>query len=75
MAKFVFRVQAALDLRRKQEDEAKQVLAAAETRRSEAAGPMRRGARRRSQATVERATDAERQPGDVTLAGLVSELD
>jgi flagellar protein FliJ len=36
MAKFVFRVQVALDLRRKQEDEAKQALAVAETRKSEA---------------------------------------
>jgi flagellar FliJ protein len=64
MAKFVFRVQAALDMRRKQEDEAKQALAAAETRRREAQGQFDQ-AHDALQATLARATDAEHQPGDV----------
>ena len=55
MAKFVFRVQAALDMRRKQEDEAKQALAAAETRRREAQAHCDQ-ARDALTATIERAT-------------------
>lgn len=64
MAKFVFRVQAALDMRCKQEDEAKQVLAAAETRRREAQAHCDQ-ARDALTETIGRATEAERQPGDV----------
>ena len=64
MAKFAFRLQAALDMRRKQEDEAKQVLAAAETRKREAEARRDRAQGALEQA-LQRAAEAEHQPGDV----------
>jgi flagellar FliJ protein len=64
MAKFVFRVQAALDMRRKQEDEAKQALASAETRKREAEA-RRDEAHQALQSTLDRATQAEHEAGDV----------
>lgn len=63
MAKFVFKVQVALDLRRKQEDEAKQALAVAETRKLEAER-LRDETKRAIEETLERGRQAA---ADMTL--------
>lgn len=66
MARFVFRVQAALDLRRRQEDDAKQALAAAETRKLEAERRCDE-TRRAIEQTLTRGREAEERAGDMTL--------
>jgi flagellar FliJ protein len=66
MAKFVFRVQVALDLRRRQEDEARQALARAESRKAEAER-LRDDTRRAIEETLARGRQAEQRAGDVTV--------
>jgi flagellar export protein FliJ len=65
VARFVFRVQAALDLRRRQEDAAKQALALAESHKLEAEH-ARDEARTTLETSLQRAHDAEGRAGDVT---------
>jgi len=65
MARFIFRAAAALDLRRRQDEEAQRALAAAETRRRSAASALD-AARQRLADTLAEATEIERHPGDVT---------
>ena len=66
MAKFVFRVQAALDLRRRQEDEAKQALAVAETKKLEAERRLNE-AKWAMEETFARGREAEDRAGDVAV--------
>lgn len=66
MAKFVFRVQAALDLRRKQEDEAKRALALAEAQRRDAER-CRDEVQQEMERTCARGREVEDRVGDVTL--------
>lgn len=66
MARFVFRVQVALDLRRRQEDEAKKALAVAESKKLEAER-HRDEVRRAIAQTLSRGREAEDRAGDVTL--------
>lgn len=65
MAAFRFRMQTALDLRMRQEDEAKAALAAAETARL-AAERQRDEARQALEQTLDRSRAAEGRTGDVT---------
>lgn len=65
MATFRFRLQTALDLRLRQEDEAKAALAAAESARI-AAERGRDEARRALEQTLDRSRDAEGRAGDIT---------
>jgi flagellar FliJ protein len=65
MGVFRFRMQTALDLRVRQEDEAKAALAAAETARREAE-QQRDAARAALDATLARSREAESRTGDVT---------
>lgn len=67
MAKFIFRAQAALDLRKKQEDVAKLALAEAQARLREAEEAMARAEARVADALT-RARDTEAEAGDPTLA-------
>ncbi len=67
MARFIFRAQAALDLRRKQEDAAKLALAAAQARLREAEEALARGEARVAEALA-RARDIEAEASDPTLA-------
>ena len=67
MAKFVFRVQAALDLRRKQEDEAKRALALAEAQRRDAER-CRDEVQQEMERTCARGREVEDRAGDVTLS-------
>lgn len=66
MGKFVFRVQVALDLRRRQEDDAKKALAVAESKKLEAER-LRDEARLALERTLSRGREAVDQAGDVTL--------
>jgi flagellar export protein FliJ len=65
MARFIFRAAAALELRRRQDDEAQRALAAAETRRVLAARALA-AARERLAGTLADAAEIEHLPGDVT---------
>lgn len=65
MAAFRFRLQTALDLRFRQEDEAKAALALAETRRAEASA-RRDDAHAALSATLERSLEAEGRTGELT---------
>jgi flagellar export protein FliJ len=66
MAKFVFRVQAALDLRRRQEDEARHALALAEAGKRDAEH-RRDEVRHAMEETWARGRAVEERAGDVTL--------
>lgn len=65
MARFAFRLQAALDLRKRQEDEARVALAHAETRKRDAERE-RDAALAALAASMSRGREADSRPGDLT---------
>lgn len=65
MARFLFRAQAALDLRKRQEEEALRALAAAEAREREADHALRRQIDTLADG-MRRGLDEEARPGDTT---------
>ncbi len=67
MAAFRFRAQAALDLRRTQDEEAQRVLAAAQAATAAARGDVERAVRRLAEA-AERAREEEARAADTTAA-------